>query len=75
MAWPVASGPKASAAPRASARTIEAGTIWINTYKQSASPRRLAAFKQSGIGHEKGVSGLRLYQQSKSVYLGLQVLP
>ncbi len=29
-------------------------------------------FKESGLGREKGITGLRLYQQTKAIYLGLE---
>jgi betaine-aldehyde dehydrogenase len=53
------------------ARALEAGTVWINTYKQLSIAAPFGGFKDSGIGREKGVSGMRLYQQTKSIYLGL----
>jgi len=53
------------------AQRLHAGTVWINTYKQLSISTPFGGFKDSGIGREKGVSGLRLYQQSKSIYWGL----
>lgn len=53
------------------ARAVDAGTIWINTYKQLSIAAPFGGFKQSGMGREKGLSGLRLYQQAKSLYWGL----
>lgn len=53
------------------ARLLEAGTVWINTYKQLSLATPFGGFKDSGLGREKGIGGLRLYQQSKSLYLGL----
>jgi betaine-aldehyde dehydrogenase len=53
------------------ARRLQAGTVWINTYKQLSIASPFGGFKDSGIGREKGVSGLRLYQQTKSIYVGL----
>lgn len=50
------------------ARALEAGTVWINTYKQLSISTPFGGFKESGIGREKGVTGVRLYQQSKSIY-------
>ncbi|KGD95878.1 aldehyde dehydrogenase [Achromobacter sp. RTa] len=50
---------------------LEAGSVWINTYKQLSISTPFGGFKQSGIGREKGVNGLRLYQQSKGVYFGM----
>jgi betaine-aldehyde dehydrogenase len=53
------------------ARRLEAGTVWINTYKQLSIATPFGGFKDSGIGREKGIGGLRLYQQAKSLYWGL----
>jgi betaine-aldehyde dehydrogenase len=53
------------------ARRLEAGTVWINTYKQLSIAAPFGGFKDSGIGREKGIGGMRLYQQSKSLYFGL----
>ena len=50
------------------ARALQAGTVWINTYKQLSISTPFGGFKESGIGREKGMAGLRLYQQSKSLY-------
>ncbi|HZP86568.1 MAG TPA: aldehyde dehydrogenase family protein, partial [Burkholderiales bacterium] len=54
------------------ARALEAGTVWINTYKQLSISTPFGGFKQSGIGREKGIGGVRLYQQAKSIYLGME---
>jgi betaine-aldehyde dehydrogenase len=50
------------------ARALETGLVWINTYKQLSIATPFGGFKESGIGREKGVSGMRLYQQSKGIY-------
>jgi acyl-CoA reductase-like NAD-dependent aldehyde dehydrogenase len=52
-------------------RAIDAGTVWINTYKQLSISTPFGGFKSSGIGREKGLEGMRLYQQAKSLYWGL----
>ncbi len=57
------------------AREVEAGSVWINTYKQSHIATPFGGFKDSGIGREKGVMGLRLYAQTKSIYWGLHEKP
>ena len=57
------------------AREIEAGSIWINTYKQSHIATPFGGFKASGIGREKGLHGLRLYSQVKSLYWGMHEKP
>ncbi|MFV0245117.1 MAG: aldehyde dehydrogenase [Qingshengfaniella sp.] len=56
-------------------RALEAGSCWINTYKQSVTSTPFGGFKDSGIGREKGLDGLRLYAQVKSMYFGLQDTP
>lgn len=50
------------------ARAIEAGTVWINTYKQLSIAAPFGGYKLSGLGREKGMQGLRAYQQVKSLY-------
>jgi acyl-CoA reductase-like NAD-dependent aldehyde dehydrogenase len=50
------------------ARAIDAGTVWINTYKQLSIAAPFGGFKLSGLGREKGLQGMRAYQQAKSLY-------
>lgn len=57
------------------ARELDAGSVWINTYKQSHIATPFGGFKDSGIGREKGLHGLRLYSQIKSVYFGMHEKP
>jgi acyl-CoA reductase-like NAD-dependent aldehyde dehydrogenase len=54
------------------ARSIEAGLIWINTYKDLSVAVPVGGFKESGIGREKGHDGLRTYQEPKSIFWGMQ---
>jgi acyl-CoA reductase-like NAD-dependent aldehyde dehydrogenase len=56
-------------------RALEAGSVWVNTYKQSVTSTPFGGFKSSGIGREKGIDGLRLYAQVKSMYFGLHENP
>src|SRR5690606_23191251 len=51
------------------ARALAAGTVWINTYKQLSISTPFGGFKDSGLGREKGIGGMRLYQQAKSIYI------
>jgi len=53
------------------ARRLEAGTVWINTYKQLSIATPFGGYKESGLGREKGTDGMRLYQQVKGIYVGL----
>jgi betaine-aldehyde dehydrogenase len=53
------------------ARALRAGTVWINTYKQASISTSFGGFKQSGIGREKGLSGMRAYMEQKGIYWGM----
>lgn len=57
------------------ARRIQAGTIWINTYKQFSVSTPFGGWKQSGMGREKGREGIRGYQQQKGIYWNLANVP
>ncbi|WP_037576199.1 aldehyde dehydrogenase family protein [Phaeacidiphilus oryzae] len=57
------------------ARRIEAGTVWINTYKQFSSATPFGGFKESGLGREKGRDWIRAYQRQKSLYWGTDEAP
>lgn len=48
---------------------LEAGTVWINTYKVFAISTPFGGFKESGLGREKGIQGLKAWMQQKSIYL------
>lgn len=53
------------------ARALEAGTVWINTYKQLSITTPFGGVKDSGIGSEKGLQGMKAYMHSKGIYWGL----
>lgn len=53
------------------ARKLEAGTVWVNSYKELSIAAPFGGFKLSGLGREKGIQGMRAYQQMKSIYLAL----
>lgn len=53
------------------ARAIESGTVWVNTYKDLSVSVPFGGMKDSGIQREKGVHGLRVYQEPKTVFFGL----
>ncbi|WP_414475503.1 aldehyde dehydrogenase [Microvirga sp. M2] len=50
------------------ARAIQAGTVWINTYKETSISTPFGGFKQSGLGREKGLDGMRTYMEPKGLY-------
>ena len=57
------------------ARRIDAGTVWVNTYKQFSGSTPFGGMKDSGLGREKGRDGLRAYQRQKSLYWGTAADP
>ncbi|WP_037855380.1 aldehyde dehydrogenase family protein [Streptomyces sp. NRRL S-340] len=57
------------------ARRIEAGTVWINTYKQFSVSTPFGGTKDSGLGTEKGRDLIRAYQRQKSLYWGTDATP
>ncbi|QEM80345.1 aldehyde dehydrogenase [Halomonas binhaiensis] len=57
------------------ASKLEAGTVWINTYKKFSISTPFGGYKDSGLGREKGRQGIYAYMQQKSLYLGLDSTP
>lgn len=57
------------------ARAIDAGTVWINTYKQLSIATPFSGMKESGLGTEKGRDGIVNYMRQKSIYLGMSEEP
>jgi (Z)-2-((N-methylformamido)methylene)-5-hydroxybutyrolactone dehydrogenase len=51
------------------ARRLEAGTVWINTYRVSSYLSPFGGYKRSGFGRESGLSAIREYLQEKSVWI------
>ncbi len=48
---------------------LEAGTVWINTYRDVSYTTPFGGYKQSGIGRENGVEGIKEYLQTKAVWI------
>jgi betaine-aldehyde dehydrogenase len=57
------------------ARAVQAGTVWINTYKQFSISTPFGGWRDSGIGREKGRLGILEYMEQKSLYWGLNDKP
>ena len=53
------------------ARRLEAGTVWINTYRALTYSSPFGGYKQSGYGREMGVDAIREFTQVKSVWVNL----
>ncbi|HFD6776832.1 TPA: aldehyde dehydrogenase [Pseudomonas aeruginosa] len=56
-------------------RTVQAGTVWINTYKQFSISTPFGGWRDSGLGREKGRLGILQYMEQKSLYWGLNEQP
>ncbi len=50
-------------------RGIEAGTVWVNTYRVVSAMAPFGGFKQSGFGKERGMAALEEFLQTKNVMI------
>lgn len=57
------------------ARKLQAGTVWINTYKQFSIATPFGGWRDSGLGREKGRLGICQYMEQKSLYWGINEQP
>ncbi|MBZ8135250.1 betaine-aldehyde dehydrogenase [Afifella sp. IM 167] len=53
------------------AASLQAGTVWINSYNLTPIAMPFGGVKQSGIGRENGLAALDFYTERKSVYVNL----
>ena len=53
------------------ARRLEAGTVWLNTYRTLAFNSPFGGYKSSGIGRVNGTEAVNHYLQTKSVWCEL----
>ncbi len=53
------------------ARSLKAGTVWVNCYNQLDPISPFGGYKQSGFGRELGKYAIDLYTQIKSVWMKL----
>jgi aldehyde dehydrogenase (NAD+) len=51
------------------ARSLRAGTIWINEWHLLNERAPFGGYKQSGIGREFGLDGLKEYTESKHIHV------
>jgi betaine-aldehyde dehydrogenase len=56
-------------------RAVQAGTVWINTYKQFSVSTPFGGWRDSGLGREKGREGIFQYMEQKSMYWGTNQEP
>jgi (Z)-2-((N-methylformamido)methylene)-5-hydroxybutyrolactone dehydrogenase len=50
-------------------RAIDAGTVWVNTYRVVSAMAPFGGFKESGFGKERGVAALDEFLQTKNVMI------
>jgi len=50
------------------ARRLQAGTVWVNTYRAMAFNSPFGGYKQSGIGRVNGMESVEQFLQTKSVW-------
>jgi len=53
------------------ARRLETGTVWINGWWMGGVQAPTGGVKESGIGRERGLAGIRNYLQVKNVAIRL----
>ncbi len=53
------------------ARALQAGTVWINTYRALAFNSPFGGYKNSGTGRNNGIEAIEQYLQTKSVWCDL----
>lgn len=49
------------------AKNVDAGTVWINTYRSASFMSPFGGFKQSGYGKHNGFEGIREFSRLKNV--------
>ncbi len=55
------------------ARRLRFGTVWLNDFHPYFPQAPWGGYKQSGVGRELGLTGLREYQEEKHLYMNLEV--
>ncbi len=50
-------------------RRLEAGTVWVNTYRAISFLSPFGGYKRSGIGRENGAEAIHEYLQTKCVWI------
>ncbi len=50
---------------------LEAGTVWVNSYRATSYLSPFGGYKRSGIGRESGINAIREYLQEKSVWIDM----
>ena len=54
------------------ANRLQAGTVWVNTYRAVSYMSPFGGYKRSGLGRENGAEAIREYLQTKSVWINTE---
>lgn len=55
------------------ARQLEAGSVWINTHQEGDPRAPFGGHKESGLGYEWGLAGLKSYCNVQSLFLSTRI--
>jgi acyl-CoA reductase-like NAD-dependent aldehyde dehydrogenase len=71
VVYGLAAGVWTQSIPRAitMAERLQAGTVWVNTYRAVSFLSPFGGYKRSGLGRESGQEMIKEYMQVKSVWL------
>jgi aldehyde dehydrogenase (NAD+) len=50
-------------------KALEAGTVWVNTYRAVSYMMPFGGMKHSGIGRESGIDAIKEFQETKSTWI------
>jgi acyl-CoA reductase-like NAD-dependent aldehyde dehydrogenase len=50
-------------------KRLQAGTVWVNTYRAVSFLSPFGGYKRSGLGRESGQESIREYMQTKSIWI------
>jgi aldehyde dehydrogenase (NAD+) len=53
-------------------KRIQAGMVWVNTYRAVSYMAPFGGMKQSGIGRESGQEAIKEYLQTKTVWISTE---
>ncbi|NYT79843.1 aldehyde dehydrogenase family protein, partial [Alcaligenaceae bacterium] len=48
---------------------LQAGTVWVNTYRAVSFMAPFGGYKDSGLGRENGIEAVKAFLQTKSVWI------
>jgi aldehyde dehydrogenase (NAD+) len=57
------------------AQRVQAGTVWVNTYRAISYMSPFGGYKRSGIGRESGATAILEFVQQKSVWINTGTAP